>query len=158
MISKKENIAEYILQMWQMEDLVRAFKDDEALRQNTFLMEVKTMMEQEGIMESGHTQVSLVALEELVSLHAEIYQQEATYRAAWLQLMPQMVLFKAKTNTPTMSDMEACFTFLYDIMLLRMQKKEISAETQSTQEQVSRLIRYLASTYAANLHDEEATV
>ena len=35
MISKKDNIAEFILQTWQMEDLVRAFKDDEALEQNT---------------------------------------------------------------------------------------------------------------------------
>lgn len=157
MIKKQDNIAEYILQMWQMEDLVRAFRDDEALAQNAFLSEVKTMMQQEGIMEKGHTQVSLVALEELQELHGEIYQQEATYRAAWLALMPQMVLFKAKTNTPTMSDMEACFTFLYDIMLLRMQKREITPETTATQEQVSNLLRYLATTYKQN-HDDQTTL
>lgn len=154
MISKQDNIAEYILQMWQMEDLVRAFHSDEALAQNAFLSEVKNMLLQEGIMEAGHTQVSIVALKELEDLHAEVYQQEATYRAAWLALMPQMVLFKAKTNNPTMSDMEACFTFLYDIMLLRLQKKEITPETAATQEQVSNLLRYLASTYKHNLPSE----
>ncbi len=154
MISKQENIAEYILQMWQMEDLVRAFHSDEALAQNTFLSNVKNMLQQEGIMQAGHTQVSMVALKELEDLHAEVYQQEATYRAAWLALMPQMVLFKAKTNNPTMSDMEACFTFLYDIMLLRLQKKEITPETAATQEQVSNLLRYLASTYKQNLPTE----
>lgn len=154
MISKQDNIAEYILQMWQMEDLVRAFHSDEALAQNAFLSEVKNMLLQEGIMEAGHTQVSIVALKELEDLHAEVYQQEATYRAAWLALMPQMVLFKAKTNNPTMSDMEACFTFLYDIMLLRLQKKEITPETAATQEQVSNLLRYLATTYKQNLPSE----
>lgn len=154
MISKQDNIAEYILQMWQMEDLVRAFHSDEALAQNAFLSEVKNMLLQEGIMEAGHTQVSIVALKELEDLHAEVYQQEATYRAAWLALMPQMVLFKAKTNNPTMSDMEACFTFLYDIMLLRLQKKEITPETAATQEQVSNLLRYLATTYKHNLPSE----
>lgn len=154
MISKQDNIAEYILQMWQMEDLVRAFHSDEALAQNAFLNEVKNMLLQEGIMDAGHTQVSMVALKELEDLHAEVYQQEATYRAAWLALMPQMVLFKAKTNNPTMSDMEACFTFLYDIMLLRLQKKEITPETAATQEQVSNLLRYLATTYKQNLPSE----
>lgn len=154
MISKQDNIAEYILQMWQMEDLVRAFHSDEALAQNAFLNEVKNMLLQEGIMDAGHTQVSMVALKELEDLHAEVYQQEATYRAAWLALMPQMVIFKAKTNNPTMSDMEACFTFLYDIMLLRLQKKEITPETAATQEQVSNLLRYLATTYKQNLPSE----
>lgn len=156
MIKKSDNIAEYILQMWQMEDLVRAFSNDEALSQNAFLREVKQMLLQEGIMASGHTQVSLIAMQELQDLHAEIYQQEATYRAAWLALMPQMVLFKAKTNNPTMSDMEACFTFLYDVMLLRLQKKDITPETATTQEQVSNLLRYLAATYKAQ-RDEETT-
>jgi len=159
MISKHDNIAEYILQMWQMEDLVRAFKGDEALRQNEFLTELQEMMQREGVMEKGHTQVTMVAIEQLQDLHAELYREEATYRAAWMQLMPAMTVLKAKTDRPTMSDMEICLTFLYEIMLLSMQKREISAETRATQQQVSNLLRYLAAAFQnADQDDPETTL
>lgn len=149
MIKKSDNIAEYILQMWQMEDLIRAFRNDEALSQNAFLQELRTMMEREGKMEKGHVQVTEVAVEEMQEMHMLLMQQDAAYKGAWMQLMPSMTVLKAKTDRPTMSDMEICLTFLYDIMLLRLQKKEISAETTATQQQVSSLLRHIALAYHA---------
>lgn len=155
MIKKSDNIAEYVLQMWQMEDLIRAFKDDEALLQNPFLQELRTMMEREGKMEKGHVQLTDVAISEMQDLHAELYQEDASYRGAWMQLMPAMTILKAKTDRPTMSDMEICLTFLYDIMLLRLKKTEISAETEATQKQVSGIIRHVAMAYYADHNPEE---
>lgn len=158
MKTKRENIAEYILQTWQMEDLVRAFKDDEALEQNPYLTDLKNMMRSEGVMEKGHVQLAINAVAELDDLHRELYDEEASYRGAWLQLMPSITLLKAKTDNPTQSDMEMCLTFLYEIMLLRLQKKEISRETQAVQEQVSRLLAYLAAQYQQDRHSYEAEV
>ncbi len=43
--------------------------------------------------------------------------------------------------------MQMCLTFLYEIMLLRLQKKPISPETTAVQESVSRLLSVLAATY-----------
>lgn len=154
MITKRENIAEYVLQMWQMEDLVRAFTTDEALAQNAFLADLKAMMQQEGVMEKGHVQVVQVAMQEMEEIHASLYDEEATYRAAWIALKPYMTLLKAKTDRPTMSDIEICLVFLYDIMLLRMQKKEISTETEAIQKQVSALLRYIAMDYNAQRQEE----
>ena len=147
MITKKDNIAEYILQTWQMEDLVRAFKDDEALEMNTYLHDLKNMMRYEGVMEHGHVQIAEIAVQEMDELHHQLYDEEATYRAAWLQLMPSINILKAKTDRPTQTDMEMCLTFLYEIMLLRLQKKPISSETTAVQERVSRLLSVLAATY-----------
>ena len=147
MITKKENIAEYILLLWQAEDYVRAFPDSDAVRQNRFLSEINDMLHQEGIIERGHTQISMVALGELEQLHAELYQSDASYKAAWLALLPQMTVFKAKTDEPAMSDMKACLTFLYDIMLLRLKKQPVSPGTAATQQQVSVLLRTLAKAY-----------
>ena len=147
MISKKDNIAEYILQTWQMEDLVRAFQNDEALEQNTYLRDLKDMMRAEGVMERGHIQLAEIAVSEMDELHQRLYDEEATYRAAWLQLLPSINLLKAKTDDPTQSDMQMCLTFLYEIMLLRLQKKPISPETTAVQQSVSRLLAILAATY-----------
>ena len=147
MISKKDNIAEYILQTWQMEDLVRAFQNDEALEQNTYLRDLKDMMRAEGVMERGHIQLAEIAVSEMDELHHQLYDEEATYRAAWLQILPSITMLKAKTDDPTQSDMQMCLTFLYEIMLLRLQKKPISPETTAVQQSVSRLLAILAATY-----------
>lgn len=147
MISKKDNIAEYILQTWQMEDLVRAFQNDEALEQNAYLRDLKDMMRAEGVLERGHVQLAQIAVSEMDELHSRLYDEEATYRAAWLQLLPSINILKVKTDNPTQSDMQMCLTFLYEIMLLRLQKKPISPETTAVQESVSRLLSVLAATY-----------
>lgn len=147
MIKKKENIAEYVLLIWQAEDFVRAFGSSAEVENNVFLSDLKRMMEQEGVMAKGHTQISLVALGEMEQMHQELYNSDATYRAAWLQLLPQMTVFKSKTDEPGMSDIKACLTLLYDVMLLRLKKQEVSAETNSVQQQTSALMRRIAMAY-----------
>jgi len=46
-----------------------------------------------------------------------------------------------------MSDIEACFTLLYQIMLLRLQKKEVTPETTQVQQQATQLLQFLSRTY-----------
>ena len=145
MILKKNNIAEYILYLWQIEDYLRAFPQQAEANQE--LQDLFNMMHQENIMEKGHLQLAQNALSELEDLHEDILQQEATYRAAMIRLTPALNLLKAKTDTPTMSDIEACLTLLYQIMLLRLQQREISSETANTQKQVTQLLQYLSRTY-----------
>jgi predicted component of type VI protein secretion system len=105
------------------------------------------MMHQENIMESGHLQLAKNALDELEDLHNDLLDQEATYRAAVIQLAPSLNILKSKTNRPTMSDIEACLVLLYQIMLLKLQKKPISTETEQVQKQVTKLLQYLSKTY-----------
>ncbi|MBR5854245.1 MAG: DUF4924 family protein [Paludibacteraceae bacterium] len=145
MILKKNNIAEYILHLWQIEDYLRAFPQQAEANQE--LRDLSEMMHQENIMAGGHLQLAKNALSELKELHEDILQQEATYRAAMLRLTPSLNLLKAKTNAPTMSDIEACLILLYQIMLLRLQQREISAETEETQKQATQVLQYLSKTY-----------
>ena len=145
MILKKNNIAEYILHLWQIEDYLRAFPQQAEANQE--LRDLSEMMHQENIMAGGHLQLAKNALSELEELHEDILQQEATYRAAMLRLTPSLNLLKAKTNAPTMSDIEACLILLYQILLLRLQQREISAETEETQKQATQVLQYLSKTY-----------
>ena len=151
MKSKKDNIAEYILYLWQMEDYLRAFPQHAEATEE--LHELNEMMHREGIMDGGHLAIANNALEELEELHATLLNEDAMYRAAIIRLTPQLNLLKAKTDRPTMSDLEACFTLLYQIMLLRLQKREISPETAAVQQQATQLLQFLSRTYK-NLNTE----
>ena len=148
MKAKRENIAEYILYLWQMEDYLRAFPENADATPE--LHELNEMMHREGIMEGGHLTLAQNALSELEDLHAEILNEDAMYRAAIMRLQPSLNLLKAKTDRPTMSDIEACLLLLYQIMLLRLQKREITPETASVQQQATQILTFLSKTYYAN--------
>lgn len=150
MKNKQDNIAEYVLWLWQMEDVVRAFSKDEAMQQNRFLSELLNMMHTEGVFEQGHIQLAQNALAELEELHATLLDTEATYRAAYLQIMPQLNLLKSKSDNPAQSDLNMMFVFLYNIMLLNIQKRNISPETTAMQQQISRLLAHLSKVYKQN--------
>ena len=148
MRNKRDNIAEYILYLWQMEDYLRAFPQQADATQE--LSELSRMMHSEGIVDSGHLQLAANALRELEELHSGLMNEDAMYRAAIMRLQPSLNLLKAKTDRPTMSDMEACLTLLYQIMLLRLQKKEISPETADVQQRATQVLQFLSKTYYEN--------
>jgi hypothetical protein len=152
MKSKKENIAEYILYLWQIEDYLRAFPEQASA--NTELMDLSDMMHAEGILEGGHLQLAKNALSEMEDLHEELLETEAPYRAVIQHLEPSLNLFKSKTNRPEMSDVEACLVLLYQVMLLRLQQKELNPETEVTVKDATQLLRFLSKTY----YDNEAAV
>ena len=148
MKSKCDNIAEYILYLWQIEDYLRAFPQNADATPE--LHDLHEMMHREGILEGGHLQLANNALDELVELHKQILNEDAMYRAAIMRLQPSLNLLKAKTDRPTMSDIEACLTLLYQIMLLRLQKKEITPETADVQQRATQLLQFLSKTYYEN--------
>lgn len=148
MKSKKDNIAEYILYLWQIEDYLRAFPQNADATPE--LHQLNDMMHREGIIESGHLALANNALTELIELHTTLLNEDAMYRAAIIRLQPSFNLLKAKTDRPAMSDVEACLVLLYQIMLLRLQKRDISPETASVQTQATQLLQFLSRTYYAN--------
>ncbi len=159
MKTKKDNIAEYILYLWQLEDYLRAFP--ESAESNEELADILRMMHADDVMDGGHIQLAQIALKELEMLSDDILNQEATYRAAMIRITPALNMLKARTDRPTMSNIEACLVLLYQIMMLRLQKREISAETQEVQQQATGILQYLSKTYYKQDEledDDEATL
>ncbi len=150
---KVDNIAEYILYLWQVEDYLRAFPNEAGGSEE--LEAILVMMREEGIMDSGHLQLAKNALEEMEDLHQEIIRQEVTYCTAFKRLQPSLITYKAMTATPGMTDIEACFVFLYNIHLMRLQRKEIGQAMRRVQEEISSILRYLSKTYRANYWSDE---
>ena len=149
MTNKRENIAEYILWIWQLEDYLRAFPnvaiDNESPSPDMrFLAELSEMMHREGVTEKGHVQLARNAMAELEELHHRLQDEDASYRAAMIRLTPALNIFKSKTDNPLMSDIEAGLTLLYQVLMLRLQHKEITPSTAETQSQVTRLLQSLS--------------
>ena len=135
-----------------MEDYLRAFPQNAEATPE--LHDLNEMMHREGIVEGGHLALANNALAELIDLHTTLLNEDAMYRAAIIRLQPSLNLLKAKTDRPTMSDIEACLVLLYQIMMLRLQKKEITPETASVQQQATQVLTFLSRTY----HDDQTAI
>ena len=163
---RKENIAEYLLYMWQVEDLIRANNFDiESIRRTVISKydqpdEVKKEIEQwygeliemmltEGVREKGHIQLNNNVIIVLTDLHLRLLKspKEMIYGAAYYKTLPYIVQLRAKSGGEDLPELETCFNAIYGFLVLRMQGKQISAETMEALKQISSFLALLAEKY-----------
>ena len=161
---KEKNIAEYLLYMWQEEDLIRANGcDPDRLRANVVsrydeadrpAMEewydnLASMMCAEGVREKGHLQINRNVLQTLTELHNSLLASTRYpfYNAAYYKALPFIVELRQKSGHKEEPELETCFEALYGVLLLRLQKKEISAGTAKAIEVISSFLSMLANYY-----------
>ena len=174
---RKENISEYLLYMWQVEDLIRAnhFDSDE-IRRNLvdrydqpaavkeeiarWYEELADMMRQEGVMKRGHIQLNKNVIIALTDLHLRLLKspKEMIYGSMYYKTLPYIVQLRAKSGGEDIPEIETCFTAVYGYLVLRMQGKEVSAETLEAIKQISAFLALLAEKYKDDMEgklDEE---
>lgn len=163
---RKENIAEYLLYMWQIEDIIRAYKldidtideqivskynvpDDKKKEIREWYESLIDMMRREDVVESGHLQLNKNVIIDLTDLHLALLKspKEPFYGATFFKTLPYIVELRAKTGDESVGEIETCFNALYGILMLRLQKKEISEQTQAAMKQISTFLALLSEKY-----------
>ena len=162
----KENIAEYILYMWQVEDMIRACNldidviqerivnsmvDEEAIRKEirVWYADLISKMKLEGKEKNGH-------LRDLDDLFIEINYLHGTligllgdekYKGIFQAAMPLIEDFKKRANTDNITEIEVCFNGLYAKLMLRLQNKPITPETEEAFNAFAQVLGYLSIKY-----------
>ena len=182
---RKKSIAEYLLYMWQIEDIIRAYQcsltkirkeyidkfnytDAQKGEEEDWFGDLLRMMNQEGCRENGHLQINKVIMQSLNELHAQLLTSSKFpfYSAEYYRVLPFIVELRGKTkqvagrmarkNEANLkeiaanlghSEIETCFDVLYGVMMLRLQKKEISRETETAVKEITTLIGMLSDYY-----------
>lgn len=161
---RKKNIAEYLLYMWQVEDMLRAYdcsltrirrelvaRFDYTDEQKTELADwygnLITMMNREGCRQSGHLQINRAVMQQLEELNAALTAstKHPFYTSEYYRVLPYIVELRRKGHND--SEVETCFNALYGTMLLRLQKREISTETEHAIREITTFIGMLADYY-----------
>lgn len=173
-VKKKENIAEYLLYMWQIEDLIRANNldidkiNDTIINQYKDLTDVQRkdmkewyeslidMMRREDKIQTGHLQINKNVIIALEDLHLRLLNDPkfASYSAQFYHTLPIIVELRAKAGENKAGEIETCFNALYGILLLRLQGKEISEETLQATAQISKFLAVLAMYYKKDFNNE----
>ena len=163
---RKTNIAEYLLYMWQVEDTVRAFDCSlsrirkEYIERFNYTDEQKDeladwygnlirMMNLEGCREQGHLQINKVTMQALIELHAQLLASTKYpfYNAEYYRVLPYIVELRNRGAHKDENEVETCFNSLYGVMMLRLQKKEITTNTEHAIKEITTFVGMLSDYY-----------
>jgi hypothetical protein len=171
---RKKSIAEYLLYMWQVEDIIRAYDcsltrlrreyiaqfdytDEQKEEMTDWYGDLVRMMNQEGKRERGHLQINQVVMQQLTELNAELLESAKFpfYTSEYYKVLPYIVELRHKggeaNDTP---EIETCFNALYGTMLLRLQKKEITPDTEHAVKEITTFIGMLSDYYQKDKQGE----
>lgn len=162
---RKKNIAEYILYMWQIEDLIRAYDSSLARIRREYIAQFDytdaqkdemtdwygnliRMMNEEGKRQKGHLQINEILIKDLTDLHNQLLQSSKYpfYNAEYYKVLPFIVELRHKGDHLS-NEIQVCLNALYGIMLLRLQHKEISPDTTHAIEEITTFIGMLSDYY-----------
>ncbi|MBQ3877690.1 MAG: DUF4924 family protein [Prevotella sp.] len=163
---RKNNIAEYLLYMWQVEDTIRAFgcslprirreyverfnySDEQKEELVDWYGNLIRMMNEEGCREQGHLQINRTTLQLLNELHLQLLSSPKFpfYNAAYYKVLPFIVELRSKGASKQENEIETCLNLLYGVMMLRLQKREITPNTQHAVKEISTFIGMLSDYY-----------
>ena len=170
---RKKNIAEYLLYMWQVEDTIRAFgwslprirreyiarfdyTDEQKDELADWYGNLIRMMNDEGCREHGHLQINRATLQLLTELHLQLLQSPKFpfYNAEYYKVLPFIVELRNHGASKEEGEIETCLNLLYGVMLLRLQKKEVTPNTQHAVKEVSTFIGMLSDYYMKDKEGE----
>ncbi len=163
---RKSNIAEFILYMWQVEDLIRASNFDLERIEETVISkftlpretldEIRswysnliTLMAEEKIVAKGHMSFLNNLIRELNDLHLRLLQapDQEKYQQLYRTARPMILSFMGKSPQPYSSEIEACLTGLYGYLMLRLKNSDISTETREAMTSFSNLLAALSTRF-----------
>tara|TARA_B100000795_G_scaffold269687_1_gene259942 strand:+ start:7432 stop:7956 length:525 start_codon:yes stop_codon:yes gene_type:complete len=162
---KKTNVVEYVLYMWQVENIIRACKFDIAKIEQTVLnhlgvnenekalakdwyLNLIQEMNLQGLEQSGHRSQIMETVAELSLLHTtllktfEDQKYSILYNNSRGDISDLMMKQKEVKN-----EIEACFNGLYGMWMLKISKKEISSQTQHSIDKIGKFMVQLAQNY-----------
>lgn len=163
---KKENIAEYVLYMFQVETVVRSFdlaiedifelyicqmtsipEAREDVKQ--WYVEIIEEMKQNDLKEKGHLARVHETMDEMNFLHNTLLTslEDTEYQEVHTEVGTYIQELRDKSGSQGMSDIEICLTGLYGKLTLKIQKKEISEETAIAFDGFTKLLIILSSRY-----------
>lgn len=164
--TKENNIAEHVIYMFQIEDLIRANELDLDTIMNTIispqisdeviLAQYKSwyanlvkQMKSEGIQKQGHLSEINEIIMELLMLHNTMINvlNDKGYKERFERALPALKDFQAKSNSNNINLVEVGLNALYSKMILKLKGQKFTPSTEEAFANISQMIGYLAIYY-----------
>lgn len=170
---RKTNIAEYILYMWQVEDLLRACSFDiEKINQQLvarfkavenaskeiaeWYSNLAVMMEKEHVQEKGHLQVIINLVNDLNEFHLKMLevQKDQEYVRLYQRNQDAIAEIFQRSGMEYKNEVEACLNALYVFLLMKLKNTELTELSTKTMGDFGMMIGHLSTRYIQFENDD----
>ena len=106
------------------------------------------MVNQEGCRAKGHLAINRVIVEDLNDFHLRLLDSPKFpfYRAEYYKVLPFIVELRNRGDKEA-SEVETCLNALYGVLMLRLQKRDITPDTRHAIDEISTLMGMLSDYY-----------
>lgn len=151
--------------MWQVEDIIRAYGCNLTMIRRDYISRFDLteeqredmtdwygnlirMIREEGCTQQGHIQINKIVVQQLAELHTMLMQSSKFpfYSAEYYKVLPFIVELRNR-GSKEISEIETCLNALYGTMMLRLQNKEITPQTQNAVNEITTFIGMLSDYY-----------
>jgi hypothetical protein len=160
---KEKNIAEYVLYMWQIEDIIRAcgldieiidktiiqpqeISDEDKKALKKWYKDFCNKMVLQRIQTVGHLHEVADVSMELTYLHNSLlsYYKDEKYISLFSEAEKFVEEYKSVSKTPNASNIELFFSALYGKLMLKLRGKEISESSEEAFDAFRKVLGYLS--------------
>ncbi len=168
---RDENIAEYLLYMYQVEDMIRANKLDIDTIEQTLISKFEldydvkremrewyrtliSMMRDEGKEKSGHLKILETTVEQLHEMHHQILNQgvDMAYKEAFNRAKANIEALRMRSGHGGENDIQVALNGLYGLLILKLKKTPVTGETMKAFDTIRELVAELTSRYMEANH------
>ena len=161
---KQQNICEYIIHMYQTEDLLRVYEMDidkiethvihhlpveaeEKIEFRNWYLSIKEEMEKEDVVYHGHLSRVQAHVDELTMLHHQLLEQDKNYITVYKEAEPfinhHIQLSEGKIDNP----IQVCLNGVYGLLLLRLNGKQVEEDLMKRLDHFGNVLSYLSMKY-----------
>lgn len=163
---KNKSVTEYLLYLWHMEDLIRSLNfefeainsrviagmpgsEEEKDKVRTWFKHMIEEMRSNRVLEKGHVEEAEEILAELFYLHNLLLNalQDKAYIKSFEKAGPNITGLQAKSTSNSINPIEICLTGVYGVLLLKIQSKGITKETEEAVKSFTELLNLLSDRY-----------
>lgn len=168
-IKRKENYAEYILYMWQVEDLIRANNCDIEKIKTSIIPHYESskvsreelinwwdnlveMMKIEKKEKNGHLQILINSVNDLNNFHIQLLSslQHLSYQMKFSSISSLVKELNEKVKPTPQNDIEAMLTVIYLSIFMKMKGDELTDSTKQAVKAFSEFLSLLSKLYKDN--------
>jgi hypothetical protein len=162
---KSQNIAEYIIYLYQQEDLIRSFQGNlQEIRQYVvahfpvedkekesifnWYQDFRNQMEKERIMEKGHLEETQKLVKELSKIHWKLLKTDKTYFDSYQKAKPHILQAVMEAEGKDLgNEIQICLNGVYGLLLCRLLGKKVSDEQMKSTEAFGEVLSLLNLVY-----------
>ena len=160
----QENVAEFIIYMYQMEDLIRVYnfeladirqyvihhfpiEEKEKITIESWFEDIMRRMDEQDIRERGHLVEVQAFVTELLRVKEKLLTTDDEFAQVYNAARPHIRQSIQEAEGKIKSDIQACLNGVYGLLLCRMNNREVPDELQEGLQHFGNVLSYLSFRY-----------